>query len=269
MGDEPKPYYVAYTISDIDQATVSATFGAVTSAHGFRARVLRTDVRVGDPSFDNSNFEGGGGHVESLPIEDDYAALRRELWLRTDEAYKPAIETLARKRAAAAGQARADERRRRRRFLEGAARPPGGPVPAGDAPSPPRCATRGREAVGAAARVPRDPGLARERHLRGRAPAHASSEGTCVDDGQRTARIDVVADTQAGDGMKLRSFVPFTALTPGGLPPLAEMEKAVRAMATELVAMRKAPVAHDGCGRRAVRGARRRADRQAPAGRAD
>jgi hypothetical protein len=36
--------------------------------------------------------------------------------------------------------------------------------------------------------------------------------------------------------MKLRSFVPFSALDPAGLPPFAEMEKAVRAMAKELVA---------------------------------
>ena len=42
-------------------------------------------------------------------MEDDYAALRRELWLRSDEAYKNAVETLARKRSAAAGQAAADE----------------------------------------------------------------------------------------------------------------------------------------------------------------
>ena len=47
--------------------------------------------------------------VEAIPIEDDYAALRREIWLRSDEAYKNAVETLARKRSAAAGQAAADE----------------------------------------------------------------------------------------------------------------------------------------------------------------
>ncbi len=40
--------------------------------------------------------------------------------------------------------------------------------------------------------------------------------------------------------------MPFTALAPGGLPAAADMEKAVRAMAAELTAMRKAPVAHNG-----------------------
>jgi hypothetical protein len=75
-----------------------------------------------------------------------------------------------------------------------------------------------------------------------------SSEGTWVDDAQRTTKIDVVAETQAEDGMKLRDFVPFTALEPSGLPPLAEMEKGVRAMAAELTAMRTAPIAETGSG---------------------
>ncbi len=73
-----------------------------------------------------------------------------------------------------------------------------------------------------------------------------SNEGTWIDDSRRIVRIDVTADTQAEDGMKLRSFVSFTALSPGGLPAAADMEKAVRAMAAELTAMRKAPVAHNG-----------------------
>ena len=106
LGDESRPYYLGYTIYDLEQASVNATLGALTASHAYRGRILRTDLRVGDPSFDNSNFEGGA-RVETVPIEDDYAALRRELWLRTDEAYKAALETLARKRAAAEGQAAA------------------------------------------------------------------------------------------------------------------------------------------------------------------
>src|SRR5205814_6663721 len=40
--------------------------------------------------FDSSRF----------PLENDYAILRRYLWLSTDAAYKGAVETIARKRAA-------------------------------------------------------------------------------------------------------------------------------------------------------------------------
>jgi TldD protein len=247
MGDdEPHPYYIAYTVSDVDQATTSATLGAVTAAHAYRGRLLRTEVRVGDANFDNSNFEGGAS-VEAIPIEDDYAALRRELWLRSDEAYKSAVETLARKRSAASGQASADEDDGIADFS---------PQPAAHVEVPFSSAAPDPEALRETVRklslllasFPEIYGS----HVIGTAAVArrrlATSEGTWVDDNQRTIRIDVIADTQADDGMKLRSFVPFSALDVAGLPPFAEMEKSVRAMAKELVALRHAPVVTSGAG---------------------
>jgi predicted Zn-dependent protease len=247
MGDdEPHPYFIAYTISDLDQATTSATLGAVTTAYAYQGRLLRTEMRVGDANFDNSNFEGGA-HVEAVPIEDDYAALRRELWLRSDEAYKAAVETLARKRSAEAGQAAADEDDGIGDFSAQAAAHV--EVPFSASPTDPEAL---RETVRKLSLVLTSFPEIYGSHVSGTAAIVrrrlATSEGTWVDDSQRTVRIEVVADTQADDGMKLRSFVPFSALEPSGLPPLAEMEKAVRAMAKELVASRKAPIATSGAG---------------------
>ncbi|HLK91146.1 MAG TPA: metallopeptidase TldD-related protein [Polyangia bacterium] len=247
LGDEARPYFLGYTVYDLDQATVNATLGALTAEHAYRGRILRTDLRVGDPSFDNTNFEGGA-KVETIPLEDDYAALRRELWLRTDEAYKSALETLARKRAAAAGQAAAAEDEAAvGDFSKEAAAHLEVPFPAGAAdPEALRETARKLSSVLAdfpdiaSSRVAATFAIVRRRFC--------SSEGSFVDDNQRTVRIDVVAETQAPDGMKLKSFVPFTALTPAGLPPLAEMEKSVRAMAKELSAMRTAPVVTTGAG---------------------
>jgi TldD protein len=248
MGDEPKPYYLAYTVSDLDQSMVSAILGAVSSQTDFRARMLRTDLRVGDRTFDNGNFEGGsGGRVESLPIEDDYATLRRELWLRTDEAYKGAVETLARKRSTESGQAKGD----------------GDDAAADFSSEPPTRLVQPRAAadLAAQAEVLRDMVVKLSALLRDYPAIQGSrvvgtfavgrrrmlsSEGTWIDDGRRLVRIDVSADTQADDGMKLRNFVPFTALTPAGLPSWPDLEKAVRAMAAELTAMRSAPVAQNG-----------------------
>ncbi|HVZ89539.1 MAG TPA: metallopeptidase TldD-related protein [Polyangia bacterium] len=246
LGDEPRPYYLGYTIYDLDQATVNATLGAVTAAHAYRGRVLRTDVRVGDPSFDNTNFEGSA-RVETIPLEDDYAAVRRELWLRTDEAYKAALETLARKRAAESGQAAAADETAVGDFSKEAPAHLEVPFPGGAAdPAALRDVAVRLSAILidypeiASSRVSATTAIVRRRL--------ATSEGTFVDDNQRTARIEVIADTQAADGMKLRSFVPFSALTPSGLPAFADMEKSVRAMAKELVAMRTAPVASSGTG---------------------
>ena len=270
LGDESKPYYVAYTISDLDQATVSATFGAITASHAYRARMLRTDLRVGEPSFDNSNFEGG----RARRVAADRGRLRGPA-PRAVAAHRRGLQGGDRDAGAQALGGRGAGGRRRGRGAVGdfSKEPPAHlevPFPPAP-PSPRRCATRRASCRRCSPSSPRS-------HRSRVSAAYAivrrrmsSSEGACVDDHQRTVRIDVVAETQAADGMKLHSFVPFTALTPAGLPPLAEMEKAVRAMAEELAAMRKAPVASTGAGAVLFEGLAARADRQAagrrPAGR--
>lgn len=248
VGDAPLPYYLAYAFSDVDQATASATFGAVTGAYGVRGRMLRTDVRVGDPSFDNSNFPDaffGGAQVQPLPVDDDYAALRRELWLRTDEAYKAAVETLAKKRAAAAGQVDDEQDGTVPDFALEKPLTVAVPFPAEDAePAALRETVRRLSSVFReypdiiGCRVTGTYAIIRRRFV--------SSEGAVSDERRATVRIDAVAEAQAADGMRLSHFVPFTALTPAGLPAPAEMEKAVRRMAAELVAMRTAPLANSG-----------------------
>ena len=57
----------------------------------------RTDVRVGGYDVDSSEFLGGrssygrmGGFPRMLVTEDDEMAIRHDVWLATDEAYKAA-----------------------------------------------------------------------------------------------------------------------------------------------------------------------------------
>ena len=249
LGDSPRPYYLAYAVSDVSQATVTATFGAVTGAFGYRGRTLRTDVRVGDRAFDNSNTPESlfGGNVESLPVDDDYASLRRELWLRTDEAYKNAVETLAKKRSAAAGQASRDDDGAPADFSVD--KPSNVTVAfSGGSPEPDQLL----DTVARLSAIPREfPEISGCKVTGTYATVRrrfVSSEGapSPSDETRGTVRVDAVAETQAADGMRLVNFVSFTALMPSGLPPLADMQRAVRRMASELVAMRGAPIASSG-----------------------
>jgi hypothetical protein len=109
LPDQPRPYLVAYEVLDGDVVTTRASFGATTSFEHEPYRNLRAEVRVGDYELDNSNFEGemgeGQGVVSrALPTEDVVVALRREVWLATDQAYKGATEQLASKLSAREGQ---------------------------------------------------------------------------------------------------------------------------------------------------------------------
>ena len=110
-----KPYFIAYTVRETERLEARGSFGALLSSTKDKNRRLNVEVRVGDPSFDNTNFTsmnlfsssfGPGG---SLPLENDYREIRRQIWLATDAAYKTALETLAERRAALQNETRAED----------------------------------------------------------------------------------------------------------------------------------------------------------------
>jgi predicted Zn-dependent protease len=95
LKDLDKPYFIEYEIADVESYAVTAAFGGLLYASRDRGRGLAVEVRAGGYDFDNEPT----GYPTQLVIEDDYNALRHELWLATDVAYRQAVETLARKRA--------------------------------------------------------------------------------------------------------------------------------------------------------------------------
>ena len=100
-GEVGPPYFVAYTVQEEENLSLLAEMGALSRADHGQSRRLWPDVRVGDAALDSSNAGGRGfGGVVTLPTEPEYHTTRRAIWLATDDAYKQAIETLARKRAA-------------------------------------------------------------------------------------------------------------------------------------------------------------------------
>jgi TldD protein len=105
-GGDDVPYFISYTVSDQENFSVSATLGAVTSINRNRFRAPSIEVRVGSFNFDNTGHIYSGYYTGSRfdsspwPLDDDYQALRESLWLATDHAYKAAVESIARKRAA-------------------------------------------------------------------------------------------------------------------------------------------------------------------------
>jgi hypothetical protein len=105
MKGEPAPYYISYEVLDRTIADVSGRLGAIIENPPRRSRTLRVEVRVGDYTFDSSRFilQGFGGGMSTgetvlAPVDEDYDAMRREIWLTTDAAYKRAVTTFARKR---------------------------------------------------------------------------------------------------------------------------------------------------------------------------
>jgi len=99
MDQVAAPYYIEYRVNDVEEYQAEAAFGAVRESQRMRYRVLRVVVRIGDYKQD-SYYNQGMGETNILPLDDDPIALRHQIWLATDEAYKAAGEAFTEKQAA-------------------------------------------------------------------------------------------------------------------------------------------------------------------------
>lgn len=104
--DQPvKPYYIEYRLLDLDVREIVGEFGALLSTTHTRQRFMNVVARVGDYKRDSSNFvsddgfRGFIGPTGAVGIDRDYDSLRQDLWIATDQAFKEAVETYARKQA--------------------------------------------------------------------------------------------------------------------------------------------------------------------------
>src|SRR5579871_3153829 len=98
MDQVAAPYYIEYRVSDVEEFIAEAAFGALRENQKVHVRLLRVVVRVGDYKQD-SYFREGMGQTTILPLDNDPIALRRQIWLATDQAYKEAGQALTEKQA--------------------------------------------------------------------------------------------------------------------------------------------------------------------------
>jgi predicted Zn-dependent protease len=116
MNGEPAPYHIEYEIDDLASVRVVARLGATVDDLADHSRTLQVGVRVGEYDFDSSRFitqDRGAGVVPSLadmtvPLDDNYNAIRRQIWLATDAAYKRAVSVFAKKKATFQNRAATD-----------------------------------------------------------------------------------------------------------------------------------------------------------------
>lgn len=245
LPDHPGPYFVSYEILDGDVATASAFFGALDSFDHEPYRNLRVEVRVGDYDFDSSNFAGGFGsrdgvQVRALPIDDVEVALRREIWLATDEAYKGATEQLSAKKSAREG----DETEYPPDLMKVE------PLVTEPRPEPKAQAEEMKRLVLALSDELGEVGL----HLEEASAVARDWQGTrmlVTSEGTRAwlptgfTVVRVQGTARTDDGARIRNGRSWVAKTPDLLPPLDVMKAEVRELGQWLEDARSAPVERD------------------------
>ena len=98
-AQDPAAYFIGYTLTDTQRATVSGSNGALLNSDETRNRWLEVAVRTGSYDLDNTHkIDGrqppGGSPGTTVPIDDDPEVLRRAVWLQTDMQYRSAAEAL-------------------------------------------------------------------------------------------------------------------------------------------------------------------------------
>jgi predicted Zn-dependent protease len=97
--NSPPVYYLAYKVEEEKILSIGASLGKIHDDRIEHTRKLDTIVRVGSPQLDNTHeikgrfaFDFDYRKPELLPLEEDEALIRRELWKFTQEEFGKAIE---------------------------------------------------------------------------------------------------------------------------------------------------------------------------------
>lgn len=236
------PYFMSYTVNDIDSISIRAQYGALVDSTSSSERVLNVQVRVGDPKLDNTHDRHRASAVNTLllPLADNQKALTRSLWLATNGGYGTALDNYLRVKTEA--QVRAREQDTSGDF---SSQPPQVSIsPEAPKPQVNKAAWTDRaRALSAIFRAYPDV-YQNVVMLTGESNTEyfASSEGSRIVTPHQQARLVVYAVTRADDGMDLFRAQTFEAPTVDGLPAQPELESEIRALGDSLEQLRKAPV---------------------------
>ena len=240
MDQVAAPYYIEYRVFDVDQYAAEASFGALRTDLRTRLRFLRVVVRVGDYKQD-SYFGQGQGMVDFMPLDNDMQAMRHELWLATDRAYKAAAESLTAKQAQLK-QLTIDQPVDD--FAHAEPVQSIGPLASLDFdPQPWR-----KMLQDASDLYKSDPDLESfESRLSFQVVNRyfVNTEGTVVRTGQSVYELTIAGSTQAPDAMSLQRDTGFTVGSLKELPSASDFLARAAKLAATLKELREAPVAEE------------------------
>ncbi len=242
LNDLARPYFIQYSASDSEELVVSASLGGLTSSNQIHMRQPRVTVRVGSYKFDNTNsIFSRYLNAGSFPLDDNYLAMRTELWLLTDVLYKTATDEIARKRNALREMAGSDQA------------PDFAPAKPVTLVLPLEKAEFDQKAwEGMASRlserfVAHTAVVTSGVRLRAIVSSYrvTNTEGTVIRIPEDLTDVEIRATAVAQDGARVWNHKLLAVLEPDNLPSERDLTRAVDTVASETEALAKAPVADD------------------------
>lgn len=235
-----RPYYIEYSVTDAQEHSVDAAFGALLQENRQRSRLIRAVVRVGDYK-DDSYFGPGQGQVAFATVGDDELALRYQLWLATDAAYKNALAARSAKQAMLQGLVVENPVGD---FSREASTISIGPLVPGEK-DPDGRRDLARDVSALFRDDPRIDAANVHYEYRGVNRYFVNTEGTVSRSGTENYTLYFTASSQAPDGMRLGLSRDWVMARGEELPPAETVREAARKLIADLAALRQAPVVED------------------------
>lgn len=238
MDQVAAPYYIEYRVFDLDQYSAEASYGAMRVDLRTRLRFLRVVVRIGDYKQDSFFGPQGQGTIEVMPLDGDVLAMRHQIWLATDRAYKAAAEALTAKQAQLK-QLNVDQPVDDFAHAE-AVQSVGALATLDFDPTPWKQMLQDASAV-----YKNDPAIETSE---ARLNFHAvnryfvNSEGTVIRSGDTLYEMTVACSTQAADGMSMSRDNSYTQNNLKDMPSAAEFVGRAAKLAESLKELRDAPM---------------------------
>ncbi|HEV7965931.1 MAG TPA: metallopeptidase TldD-related protein [Candidatus Acidoferrales bacterium] len=240
MDNVDSPFYIEYRVFDVEQFDASAAFGALRDQNRTRLRLIRAVVRLGDYKLD-SFFNAGQGISDILPLDNDELAIRHQVWLATDQAYKRASEAFSNKKAMLK-QLTIDQPVDD--FAKAEPVVSIGPVAKLEVDS----ANWTKMLESATSVYKNDPQiqlLMANLNFTVLSEYFVNTEGTVTRHGSAHYQLALSASEQAHDGMRLERAPQFTANHIEELPGPEEFQKDALKLVEDMKALREAPVADE------------------------
>ncbi len=237
MDNVDSPFYIEYRVFDVEQFEASAAFGALHDQNRTRIRLIRAVVRLGDYKLD-SFFNAGQGISDILPLDDDELAIRHQVWLATDQAYKRASEAFSNKKAMLK-QLNIDQPVDD--FAKAEPVVSIGPLAKLDV-DPAKWTKMLESATGVYRNDPQIQSFQANLNFTVISQYFANTEGTITRHGSAHYQLVLSAGEQAGDGMRLERSPQFTANHIEELPSPDEFQKDALKLVEDMKTLREAPI---------------------------
>ncbi|HWX38064.1 MAG TPA: TldD/PmbA family protein [Candidatus Sulfotelmatobacter sp.] len=240
MENVDSPFYIEYRVFDVEQYDASAAFGALRDQNRTRLRMIRAVVRLGDYKLD-SFFNAGQGVSDILPLDNDELAIRHQVWLATDQAYKRASEAFSNKKAQLKQlnvEQPVDDFARAEPVVSI------GPVAKLDA-DPAQWAKMLESATSVYRNDPQIQSFSANMNFTVFTQYYVNSEGTITRSGSTHFQALLSAMAQAPDGMRLERSPQYTANHVEELPTPDQFQDDALKLVADMKKLREAPVVEE------------------------